>query len=77
MTMQPRSQNPIELRKQAVRRYSKRGVVGVTGGVGAGIVLGLAATSWTWVWIGLVVAVALGAYNWMKIQKIVNHRDVY
>ena len=33
MTLQPRPNNPIEARKQAVRRYSRNGVACVGGGV--------------------------------------------
>lgn len=75
MTMQRRPNNPIELRKQAVRRYTRNAVVSVGGGVLGGAALALLATSWTFLVLGLIVAVVGGVYNWNKVQKIVNHRD--
>ncbi|MCQ9342313.1 hypothetical protein NQ015_00085 [Corynebacterium sp. 153RC1] len=77
MTLQPRPHNPIELRKQAVRKYSKRAVGSVAVGVVGGAALAVLATSWSWLVIGLVIAVVGGGYNWSKVQKIVNHRDQY
>lgn len=77
MTMQRRPNNPIERRKQAVRKYTRNAAVSVGGGVVGGIALGLLFTSWTWLMLGLVVAVVGGFYNWNKVQKIVNHRDNY
>ncbi|OFK93501.1 hypothetical protein R3O64_08480 [Corynebacterium hesseae] len=73
MTMQRRPNNPIEQRKQAVRTHARNGAVCVVGGVAGGILLGWALTGfWTCMAIGLIVAVVGGAYNWVKIQKIVN-----
>ena len=77
MTMQRRPNNPIELRKQAVRKDTRNAAVAVGGGVIGGAALALLFTSWTWLVIGLVVAVVGGFYNWNKVQKIVNHRDNY
>ena len=73
MTMQRRPNNPIEKRKQAVRTHARNGAIAVVGGVGGGILLGLTVGSFaTWMVLGLVIAVVGGAYNWLKIQKIVN-----
>ena len=77
MTMQHRPNNPIERRKQAVRKYTRNAAVSVGGGVVGGIALALLFTSWTWLTLGLVIAVVGGFYNWNKVQKIVNHRDNY
>lgn len=77
MTMQRRPNNPIEQRKQAVRRYTRNAALSVGGGVVGGVALALLFTSWTWLVLGLVVAVVGGFYNWNKVQKIVNHRDNY
>ncbi|MCZ9293274.1 hypothetical protein [Corynebacterium meitnerae] len=78
MTLQPRPHNPIEARKQAVRKYSRNAVVSVAGGVIGGAALGLAFSSfWVWFSLGLVVAVVGGVYNYVKVQQIINHRDEY
>ncbi|AOX05373.1 hypothetical protein BJP05_03705 [Corynebacterium sp. NML98-0116] len=77
MTMQPRPSNPIESRKQAVRRYSKNAVVWAGGGLGAGVALGLIAGSWQLFIVCLVIGVVGGYINWSKVQKIVNHHDNY
>lgn len=72
MTMQPRPNNPIEKKKQQVRKYARNGIVSVAVGLGGGFLLGLAATSFvTYMMLGIIVAVAGGVYNWSKIQKIV------
>ncbi|ATZ05027.1 hypothetical protein ACL1HS_09015 [Corynebacterium striatum] len=76
MTMQRRPNNPIELKKQQVRKYSRNAVVSVVGGVAGGVLLGWALTGfWTWMTLGLIVAVVGGVYNWTKVQKIVNENN--
>ncbi|WP_290216630.1 hypothetical protein [Corynebacterium atrinae] len=77
MTMQRRPNNPIEQRKQAVRKYTRNAAVSVGVGVVGGVALGLLFTSWTFLILGMVVAVAGGYINWSKVQKIVNHQDNY
>ncbi|WIM66946.1 hypothetical protein QP027_07335 [Corynebacterium breve] len=77
MTMQRRNPNPIEARKEAVRKYSRNAVVWAGGGVVGGVALALLFSSWTWIAIGLVVAVVGGVSNYMKVQKIINHHDNY
>lgn len=78
MTLQPRPNNPIEARKQAVRRYSRNGVACVGGGVLGGLALGVIFSSfWFWFALGMVVAVGGGLYNYNKVQKIINHQDTY
>ena len=73
MTMQQRPNNPIAQRKQQVRKHSRNAVISVAGGLGAGVVLGvLSANLAAWMVLGLIIAVVGGAYNWLKIQKIVN-----
>lgn len=74
--MQRRPNNPIELKKQQVRKYSRNAVVSVVGGVAGGVLLGCALTGfWTWMTLGLIVAVVGGVYNWTKVQKIVNENN--
>lgn len=79
MTIQPRPNNPIEKKKQDVRRYTRNGVISVGGGIVGGFLLAflMAGNSWAWLSIGLVVAVIGGLYNWRKVNKIVNdkHKD--
>ena len=70
MTLQPRPNNPIEARKQAVRTYSRNAVLWAGGGVAGGIVLGLLAGSWTVLVLGFVVAVVGGYVNWNKVQQL-------
>ncbi len=77
MTLQPRPNNPIEQRKQAVRTYSRNAVVWVGGGVVGGVALSVLLGSWFFLALGLVAAVAGGWSNYSKVQKIVNHRDQY
>ncbi|WKD57392.1 hypothetical protein CAPI_04170 [Corynebacterium capitovis DSM 44611] len=73
--MQPRPFNPIEQRKQAVRKYSRNAVVWAGGGVVGGVALGLLLGSWTIVVLGFIVAVVGGLTNYNRVQKIVSHRD--
>lgn len=74
--MQRRPNNPIELKKQQVRKYSRNAVVSVVGGVAGGVLLGWALTGfWAWMTLGLIVAVVGGVYNWTKVQKIVNENN--
>lgn len=78
MTMQRRPNNPIELKKQQVRKYSRNGVLSVVGGVAGGVLLGWALSGfWVFMTLGLIVAVVGGAYNWRKVQKIVNENHNY
>ncbi|WP_291313041.1 hypothetical protein [Corynebacterium sp. UBA2622] len=77
MTLQPRPNNPIEQRKQAVRTYSRNAAVWVGGGVVGGAALSLLFGSWFFLTLGLVAAVAGGWINYSKVQKIINHRDQY
>ena len=77
MTMKPRLNNPIARRKEAVRKYSRNAVLWAGGGVVGGVALGLIASSWSLLILGFVVAVVGGVANWMKVQKIVNHKDEY
>ncbi|WJY68373.1 hypothetical protein [Corynebacterium auris] len=77
MTMQPRPNNPIEKRKQDVRRYSRNAAIWVGAGLGGGIVLAILTSSWFILLLGLIAAVAGGWTNYNKVQKIVNHRDQY
>ncbi|HCG45538.1 hypothetical protein ACTXN7_11250 [Corynebacterium flavescens] len=76
MTMQPRPNNPIQKKKQEVRKHARNGVICVAVGLGGGFLLGLAATSFvTYMMLGIIVAVAGGVYNWSKIQKIVGENN--
>ena len=77
MTMQPRPNNPIELKKQKVRKHARNGVISVAAGLGGGVLaaLVLSGSFWFWISIGLVVAVVGGVSNWVKIQKIVNENN--
>ncbi|EEI16928.1 hypothetical protein [Corynebacterium lipophiloflavum] len=78
MTLQPRPNNPIEARKQAVRRYSRNAIAfaggGVVGGVALGFLLG-SPFSFTILILGLIIGVVGGFVNYNKVQKIVNHKD--
>ena len=73
--IQPYASNPIQQRKDAVRRYSRNAVVWTGGGVVAGVAIGLLASSLPLFIILTVIGVAGGFINWQKVQKIVNHRD--
>lgn len=77
MTLQPRPNNPIEQRKQAVRRYSRNAVVWAGGGVAGGVALALLTQTWFFLAVGLVIAVAGGWANYSRVHKIINHRDHY
>lgn len=77
MTLQPRPNNPIEARKQAVRRYSRNAALWAGGGVVGGVVLALLAKSWFIFSLGLVLAVVGGVVNYQKVQRIINHQDQY
>lgn len=78
MTLQPRPNNPIEARKQAVRRYSRNGALCVGGGIIGGVAFGMLFSSfWFWMALGMVVAVGGGLYNYSKVQKIINYQDRY
>lgn len=82
MTMQPRGNNPIEMRKQAVRTYSRNAVIWAGGGLVGGVALGFllasgSAFSFTIFAVCLIVGVIGGAVNYNKVQKIVNHKDTY
>lgn len=76
-SLQPYHSNPIQQRKDAVRRYSRNAVVWTGGGVVAGVAIGLLASSLSLFIILTVIGVAGGFINWQKVQKIVNHRDNY
>lgn len=69
MTMQPYGGgNPIELRKQEVRKNARNAALCVAGGVGGGVVLALL-SSWFFLVLGLVVAVGGGGYYWLKVRQ--------
>ncbi len=74
---QPRggSVNPIEQRKQAVRRYSRNAVIFAGGSVALAVVLGLALGDATTVVLVLVVGMILALYNGWQVRRIVNHKD--
>lgn len=69
MSMQPYNQNPIERRKNEVRKNARSAAVCVGGGVVVGGALALLLTSWFWLILGLVVAVGGGTYYWSKVRK--------
>lgn len=73
--MQRIPSNPIEQRKQAVRRYSRNGVIGTTVGVVGGVALAFLLHHILWLVIGVVIGGALGVYNFSRVRTIVNHRD--
>ncbi|WP_257158509.1 hypothetical protein [Corynebacterium cystitidis] len=77
MSMQRRNPNPIQARKDAVRKYSRNAVLFAGGGVVGGIALGLIFNSWSLLILGFVIAVVGGVVNYNKVQKIVNHKDHY
>ena len=71
----PQNNNPIELRKQAVRKYTQQGVMLTVGGVVGGLALWALFGHASWLIIGLVIAVAGGGVNYQRVTKILNHRD--
>lgn len=73
--MQQYPRNPIEKRKQDVRKYTRNGVISVAGGVVGGAVLALLFSSSFFLILGLVIAVVGGFSNYRKVQQIVNHQD--
>ena len=73
--MSPYRNNPIEKRKQDVRKHMKAGAIGAGVAVVGGAALAVMAESFSLLILGLILAVVIGGYNWMKIQKIVNHKD--
>lgn len=76
MTMQPRGNNPIQQRKDDVRKYSRTAVACVGGGLAGGVILSIVASNWAfWMTIGVIVAVVGGYLNYRKVQRIVNHKD--
>ncbi|GAB3080991.1 hypothetical protein [Corynebacterium aquatimens] len=77
MTLQPRPGNPIEARKQAVRKYSRNAVLWAGGGILGGVAVGLLTSVGlvTALVLGLIVAVVGGGYNYNKVQQIINHQD--
>lgn len=77
MTMQPRPNNPIEQRKQAMRKHMTAAAAWTGGGVVGGLVLALLTSTWSLLVLGFVIGVVGGYVNWNKAQKIVNHVDEY
>lgn len=67
--------NPIELRKQAVRRYSRNTVAYIGGGIGGGLLLTILLTNYTWIILGLIIAVAGGGINALRARRILNHNE--
>ena len=75
--MQQYPRNPIEKRKQEVRKNTRNGVISVAGGIGGGALLWILASSSFFMVLGLVVAVVGGFYYYKQVQKTINHRDNY
>lgn len=73
--LQPYGQNPIELRKTAVRKYTRNAAVWTGGGIVVGAAAGLLASSLALFIIIAVVGVVGGFINWQKVQRIVNYKD--
>ncbi|MEJ5920617.1 MULTISPECIES: hypothetical protein [unclassified Corynebacterium] len=73
--LQPYQQNPIELRKQAVRKHSRNAVLWSTGGIIGGVAIGLMAQSFVLMAMIIGIGIIGGLVNWQKVQKIVNHKD--
>ncbi|WKD60810.1 hypothetical protein CCICO_03865 [Corynebacterium ciconiae DSM 44920] len=76
MSMQRYPSNPIERRKQAVRRYSRNAALWGVGGLGGAAVAGIAVGSPVLVILCLVCAVAGVAFNASRVRTIINHRDL-
>ncbi len=77
MSMQQYPRNPIEKRKQEVRKNSRNAAVSVIGGVGGGLLLWVLTSSATFMVLGLVLAVVGGFYFYNQVKKTINHRDNY
>ncbi|ALC06301.1 hypothetical protein CDES_09580 [Corynebacterium deserti GIMN1.010] len=75
--MQQYPRNPIEKRKQDVRKNSRNTVVSVGGGLIGGGALWLLTGSAFFMGLGLIIAVVGGFYFYSKVQKIVNEKDHY
>ncbi|WP_080794137.1 hypothetical protein [Corynebacterium pacaense] len=76
MSMERYPRNPIEKRKQEVRKNSRNAVISVAGGLGGGALMWLLADP-TWMVIGLIVAVVGGLYFYNKVRKTINEKDQY
>ncbi|MFP7364495.1 hypothetical protein SFC07_01740 [Corynebacterium callunae] len=77
MSMQQYPRNPIEKRKQEVRKNSRNAVVSVVGGIGGGALLWLLTGSASIMMLGLIVAVAGGLFFYNKVRKTINEKDHY
>ncbi|GAB3940752.1 hypothetical protein [Corynebacterium tapiri] len=76
MTLQPRPSNPIQHRKDQVRKHSRNAAICVGGGIGGGLLVGfLLSHSMFWVTLGLIIAVVGGGWNALRINQIINHKD--
>lgn len=75
MSMEKYPRNPIEQRKAAVRKHTRNGVIYVGAGVVGGVALFILSGGWFWLMLGLVIAVAGGANSYLKINRIINHKD--
>ncbi|ANE04372.1 hypothetical protein [Corynebacterium crudilactis] len=77
MSMQQFPRNPIEKRKQEVRKNSRNAVVSVAGGLVGGGALWLLTSSAFFMGLGLIIAVVGGFYFYNKVQKTINEKDRY
>lgn len=75
--MQQFPRNPIEKRKQEVRKNSRNAVVSVAGGLVGGGALWLLTSSAFFMGLGLIIAVVGGFYFYNKVQKTINEKDRY
>lgn len=74
--MSHRPTNPIERRKQDVRRHARYALWSVGGGIAGGVLCAfLFSYSWVWLVAGLVVAVVGGGYNYLSMVRIARERD--